>query len=148
MNCDPELLQAYLDDELEEGPKRELREHLAACRPCRRELAQLRLLWLELAQEEKVSLPPEWPYLRQQVIAAARADHVPPQENIGFWEGQRLAWQNVGLATAYLPGTAGAVNMAKAAGREMPGLFLGLLGTAGRLWRNQTRRGREGGPSR
>jgi anti-sigma factor RsiW len=143
-----ELLQAYLDGELEEETARELGEHLAGCRSCRRELSRLKLLWLELGEEEETPLPPEWPYLRQQVVAAAMAAHrQPPERGLGFWETQRLAWQPFSLAAAYLPGTAGAVNLAKAAGRELPGLVLGLAGRTGRLLRKQGYRGGKGGPS-
>jgi len=149
VECDHELLQAYLDGELEGGTVQEIGKHLTACRACRRELSRLKLLWLELTEKEEAPLPPEWPYLRQQVIAAAMTDHSTlPEERLGFWESQRLAWQPVSLASAYLPGTAGAVNLAKAAGRGLPGLLFGLVSTTGRLLRKQGYQVGKGGPSR
>jgi len=138
LKCDAELLQAYLDGELEEATRRELLGHLAVCRPCREELSRLKLLWLELAETEEVSLPPEWPYLRQRVMAAARAA-CQPEDQVGFWAGQKVIWRNMALSTAYLPGQTAVINLARAAGRELPGLLLGLLGRAVR---------REGGTSR
>lgn len=143
MICDSELLQAYLDGELEEGTRQKLAAHVNICRSCRLELSKWKLLWLELNPREEISLPLEWPYLRQQVVAAAVQARSKTAEKIpGFWETQRVAWEQVGLATAYIPGTPGAVNLIRAAGRELPGLFLNL---AGRLWLSGRGRGKEGG---
>ncbi|MCL6448641.1 MAG: zf-HC2 domain-containing protein [Armatimonadetes bacterium] len=136
MRCESELLQAFLDGELAEQKIREVKEHLAACRACRRELSRLKLLWLELARPEAIPLPPELPYLRQQAIAAARpAPRRPEKGRPGFWDIQKLAWRPLSLTTAYLPGSGEVKELVKAAGRKLPGLLLGSLTLTGRLWR-------------
>ncbi|OAT85220.1 anti-sigma factor family protein [Desulfotomaculum copahuensis] len=135
MPCDAELLQAYLDGELSEQAARELKGHLAGCRACRGELSRLKLLWFELSRPEEVPLPPELPYIRQQVIAAAGPGRGgPAEERSGFWELQKLAWRPVTLTTAYLPGAGEIKELILAAGRELPGLLLGSLNLTGRLW--------------
>ncbi len=152
MNCgNPEVLQAYLDGELPADERGELEGHLSGCLTCRRELAHLKLLWLELGQEREFSLPPEWAYLRQQIVAKSAADRsakAPDQTGLGFWESQRLAWQDLSLATAYLPGSAEIGNLVKAAGRRLPGLFLDLAGTTLRRLSRRHQTDRKGGPAR
>lgn len=145
MRCGNEFLQVFLDGELTEEKAREVKEHLAACRACRREFSRLKLLWLELAQPEAIPVPPELPYLRQQAITAALpALRKPEKGSPGFWETQKLAWRPLSLAAAYLPGSGEANRLLKAAGRELPGLLLGSLAAAGRLWRRK----RAGGKGR
>ena len=68
MECNHEMLQLFLDRELEPEQAKELKKHLARCRECRQELSRLKLMWLELEQEEELDLPPELPFLRQQAI--------------------------------------------------------------------------------
>jgi|GEM_PF-4269243 len=123
----------------------ELKEHLAECLACRRELSRLRLLWLELAQPEKVPLPHELPHLRQQVLAAASPAHGEPgKEKSSFWNIQKLAWYPLCLTTAYLPGVGGARELVRTAGRELPGLLRGSLAVTRSLLRlgRLTRKGR------
>ena len=52
MECNHEMLQLFLDRELEPEQAKELKKHLARCRECRQELSRLKLMWLELEQEE------------------------------------------------------------------------------------------------
>lgn len=145
MKCENEFLQFFLDGELTEEKTREVKEHLTACRTCRRELSHLKLLWLELAQPQAIPVPPELPYLRQQAIASALpALRKPEKGSPGFWEVQKLAWRPLSLAAAYIPGSGEANRLLKAAGRELPSLLIGSLAAVGRLWRRK----RAGGKGR
>lgn len=70
MNCSPDLLEAYLDEELDAAQQTAVKEHLAACADCSDRYARLR------QQKEGVrraapyySAPPQ---LRQSVRAALR----------------------------------------------------------------------------
>lgn len=134
MNCNPELLQAFLDQELETGSAAELKRHLSGCRICRQELSRLKLLWLELAQWEETDLPPELPYLRQQVISAAH-DSFSKQtkERIGFWHAQKLAYHPLRYAVTYLPGAGFFKEVARTTRGALPALLLNSLTGAGRL---------------
>lgn len=136
MDCNPELLHAFLDHELDTDTANKLKKHLARCRACRQELSQLKLVWLELAQSEEVAVPLELPYLRQQVIEAARTSHKKTEGGkFSFWGAQRLAWQSLDLATAYLPGYGRFKEITKSASREVPGFLLGSLTAMGGLCR-------------
>jgi len=134
MNCSPESLQTFLDNELEISAAEKLKRHLTRCRTCRQELSRLKLLWLELAQSDEIDLPPELPYMRQQVIATAlHPPDKPGKERIGFWDAQKLALSPIKFAVAYLPG-AGLVKEAVITnGMELPELVLNSLTRAGRL---------------
>ena len=134
MNCDWEMLQEFLDGELDTEAARQLQARLRGCRECRREFSRLRRLWLELAQPEVVEAPPELPYLRQQAIAAASRAATDPAARIGFWESQRLAWASLGLAVAYLPGVEPAKTLTQNAAGKLPGLLAGALVNSGRRW--------------
>lgn len=134
MDCDQELLQEFLDGELDPGTVRQIQAHLGTCVNCRREYSRQRRLWLELAQPEAVAAPPELPYLRQQAIAAVRLTPAESGTSIGFWEFQQLAWAPLGLATAYIPGSGVVKTMMKTAARELPGLVGGILASGGRRW--------------
>ena len=147
MNCNPELLQTFLDNELETGPAEELKRHLTGCRTCRQELSRLKLLWLELAQSEENDMPPELPYLRQQVISTARQSRVKcEKEKIGFWDSQKLASNPIRYAIAYLPGAGMFKEVVRTAGEELPELLLNSLIGAGRLLKQgvKTKKGRGG----
>ncbi|CAB3389785.1 anti-sigma factor family protein [Kyrpidia spormannii] len=73
MECDPMLLQAYLDQELEPEVEAAVQHHLAICPTCRRELAALKLLWMELDRVADVEPAPKLVYQRRQVLAAVKA---------------------------------------------------------------------------
>ncbi|NLI12709.1 zf-HC2 domain-containing protein [Pelotomaculum propionicicum] len=134
MNCSQESLQAFLDNELEEGMAEKLKKHLSGCRACRQELSRLKLLWLELAQPDEIDLPPELPYLRQQVISAARHSFAKQgKEKIGFWDSQKLALSPMKFALAYLPGAGLVKEAVKTTSVELPELMLNSLTRAGRL---------------
>jgi anti-sigma factor RsiW len=105
VDCDRDKLQQYLDFELAAGETRELERHLAGCRECRRELARLRLLWLELEGPETVEVPPALPYLRQQALAEFRRTQEPPaQSGMTLRESLELAWEPAFLWASFLPG--------------------------------------------
>jgi anti-sigma factor RsiW len=105
MNCNLESLQAYMDDELDDCAKQEIQKHLTSCRSCRQELARLKLIWLELAEMETVALPPELPYLRQQVITSIIRGRAGEQkDSSGIWETLEMAWQPFLLGASFMPG--------------------------------------------
>lgn len=134
--CNPEWLQAFLDHELDPEACNQLKKHLAGCRSCRQELSQLKLLWLELSHSEPMVVPPELSYLRQQVLESTRASRTKSREDsFSYWGTQKLAWQSLTLATAYLPGAGKLKEIPKSAGREVPGFLLGSLTHLGGLCR-------------
>lgn len=105
MNCNLESLQAYMDDELDDCAKQEIQKHLTSCRSCRQELARLKLIWLELAEMETVALPPELPYLRQQVITSTIRGRAGEQkDSSGIWDTLGMAWQPFLLGASFMPG--------------------------------------------
>jgi len=123
MYCDHELLELYLDGELDEDAAGALCSHLTSCPACRRELGRLRLLWLELGNPADVPLPPELPYLRQQA-----ANSAPPASEPGltFWESQRLAWTSARLAAGYLAENQLLNGLARGAGSGLRASLRGL----------------------
>ncbi len=134
MNCSPESLQAFLDHELEISAAEELKRHLTRCRTCRQELSRLKLLWLEMAQPDEIALPPELPYMRQQVIASALHPlDKPGKKRIGFWDSQKLALSPIKFAVAYLPGAGLFKEAVRTTSMELPELMLNSLTRAGRL---------------
>lgn len=135
--CDFAALQAFLDGELNEKDAGAVRRHLAACPACRRELSRLKLLWLELEQPQDVDLPPELPFLRQQVVARAGTARKKAERAAGpgLWEAQRLAWQPVLAAASYVPGSRQLGRLARTTGRGLPKLVRGGLAVAGALSR-------------
>ncbi|TEB16018.1 hypothetical protein Psfp_01616 [Pelotomaculum sp. FP] len=105
MNCNLENLQAYMDNELDDFARQEMQKHFNSCRSCRRELARLKLIWLELAETETVAPPPELPYLRQQVITSTIRGRAGEQkDSAGIWDTLEMAWQPFLLGASFLPG--------------------------------------------
>lgn len=120
MNCDTDKLQMYLDGEMNKEEKADLERHLGSCPNCRREFGQLKLLWLELGEEEEAALPAELPFLRQQLIY--RVLHQDPDSKespLGYWESQKLAWQPFLWGARQIPG----LSLIPAAGRQLPKLL-------------------------
>lgn len=105
MPCDMEKLYLFLDDELEAKDRKEVERHLGSCLTCRREMARLRLLWLEMEGQEAVTPPVELSYLRQQAVADfMRNRERPAGEGFSLRESLQLAWQPSVLWTSYMPG--------------------------------------------
>lgn len=104
MNCNLESLQEFMDDELDDFARREMQRHLNSCRSCRQELARLKLLWLELAEPETVSLPAELPYLRQQVITSTIRGRTGEQKGSSIWDTFEMTWQPFLLGASFMPG--------------------------------------------
>ncbi|MGI6514336.1 MAG: zf-HC2 domain-containing protein [Syntrophomonadaceae bacterium] len=120
MECNHEMLQLFLDRELEPEQAKELKKHLARCRECRQELSRLKLMWLELEQEEELDLPPELPFLRQQAITAARTLSQMSAGEFSYWQSQKLAWEPVTTAITLIPGTRTLSRAARAIGSRIP----------------------------
>lgn len=134
--CNTDLIQGFLDGELDAAEEKELMAHLAGCMACRQELSRLKLLWLELACPEEIEAPAVLPYLRRQAITAAMGQRQKSDENkLSFWESQKLAFNPLKYSMAYLPGAGQLRGAAAAAVRELPELLANSLSGAGRLWK-------------
>lgn len=128
MLCNAEILQEYLDGELEPGEKDALYRHLAGCPTCRQELARLRLIWLELEQEDEIEIPFELPFIRQQVIARTKSarQEMAGATGVSFLEAQKLAWQPVLAGVAQIPGTRQLMRLARVTGMGLPAAIRGV----------------------
>ncbi|MFZ5633089.1 MAG: anti-sigma factor family protein [Bacillota bacterium] len=135
MKCSTEALQAFLDGELEPVEIKIIRHHLGRCPACRRELSRLRLLWLELEQDEEIEVPAELPFIRQQAIARARAARQETEGTSGFslWDAQKLAWKPVLAGVSMIPGPRQLGRLAKATGRGLPAVIRGVSSLAGMI---------------
>ena len=136
MECDIEALQAFLDNELDQVETTAVRRHLAGCSACRRELSRLRLIWLELEQNEAIEVPPELPFIRQQLIAGTRAAkrETRSASGINLWNAQKLAWQPALTGVSKIPGPRQLVRLVKATGLTnfMRGVTSALVPMAGK----------------
>ncbi|AGL02465.1 zf-HC2 domain-containing protein [Desulfoscipio gibsoniae] len=128
--CNTEVLQSFLDGELEPAEADAVRLHLAGCPDCRQELSRLRLLWLELELEkdEEIEIPMELPFIRQQAIASTRVDRPRAGESkgTGLWDAQRLAWQPALTGVSLIPGSRQLMRLAKATGSGLPTVIRGV----------------------
>lgn len=133
MKCSTEALQAYLDNELEPADTDNLRRHLGGCPGCRQELSRLRLLWLELEQDEEIEAPPELPFLRQQVISRAiiKRREIEGVSGVNLWETQKLAWQPAFTGVSQIPGPRQLVRLVRATGSGVPAVIRGVSALAG-----------------
>jgi len=134
MDCNQENLQMFLDGELDIQNRKLMEGHLSQCRYCRQEMARLQLLWLELGQKDEVDLPPELPYIRQQIIRQViRNRQDSHNSEVGYWDGQKLAWQPVILGASYFPGVGLLSTVSRAAGRQIPRLMSSTINLARRF---------------
>ncbi|OPX91243.1 MAG: hypothetical protein A4E52_00545 [Pelotomaculum sp. PtaB.Bin013] len=133
--CSSEILQAFLDGELELAETEAVRNHLACCPACRRELSRLRLLWLELEQEDEVEVPAGLPFIRQQAVTKARAARQDMQRtsSVSLWAAQKLAWQPLLAGVSQIPGTRQLGQLARTAGRGLPGVIKGVSSIASKI---------------
>ena len=139
MKCSMEALQAFLDGELEPVEAETVRRHLGSCPACRQELSRLRLLWLELEQDEEVEVPLELPFIRQQIIARARAagQEAEGTPGVSLWAAQKLAWQPVLAGVSQIPGPRQLGLLARATGRGLPAVLRGVSSVAGMITRKR-----------
>jgi len=134
--CNIELIQGFLDGELDAVEEKELMAHLAVCTSCRQEYSRLKLLWLELACPEEIEAPAVLPYLRRQAITTAMGQRKKTGEKkLSFWESQKLAFNPLKYTMAYLPGAGHLRGAAVTAVRGLPELLANSLSGAGRLWK-------------
>ncbi|HWP95433.1 MAG TPA: zf-HC2 domain-containing protein [Syntrophomonadaceae bacterium] len=134
MNCNLESLQEYLDGEMDAPARRDLEMHLGQCRPCRREMSRMQLLWFELGQSREGNLPAELPYLRQQVInQALHSQREIRNSESNYWDVQKLAWQPAILGVSCVPGVGFISSVTRATGRQLPRLMSGTAALARRL---------------
>ncbi|MGE5404665.1 MAG: anti-sigma factor family protein [Candidatus Saccharibacteria bacterium] len=134
MKCDLEMLQMYLDKELDTRETAEVKEHLASCKACRQELSRLKLLWIDLGETDEIETSLALPYLRQQVISNTRVARQ-TGENASWWDTQKMAWRPLGYAASYLPGAGTMEESAKSLGRNLPGAAANSLGALVKLGR-------------
>jgi hypothetical protein len=80
MKCkiDNDLLQKYLDNDLEKIEKIILDEHIKTCAHCKKELTELKLLMFEINSliEESINYPKELDYLTDSIIEQADKDNI------------------------------------------------------------------------
>ncbi|MCL5058615.1 MAG: zf-HC2 domain-containing protein [Actinobacteria bacterium] len=132
MKCSVEALQAFLDGELPPVETKEIRRHLGCCPACRQELSRLRLLWLELEQDEETEAPPELPYIRQQAVArACAAIHQKEGAGASLWDAQKLAWQPALAGISQIPGASQLGVLARTTLRGLPAVIRGVSSVAG-----------------
>lgn len=135
MKCSSETLQAFLDGEMELAETEAVRGHLGNCPACRQELSRLRLLWLELEQEDEVEIPAGLPFIRQQAVTKARAarQDIQKTSSVSLWAAQKLAWQPLLAGVSQIPGTRQLGQLAKTAGRGLPGVIKGVSSIASKI---------------
>ena len=135
MKCSMEALQAFLDGEMELVETETLRRHLGCCPACRQELSRLRLLWLELEQDEEIEVPLELSFVRQQVIAKARSARQEIEETSGvrYWDAQKLAWQPLLAGVSQIPGPWLLGRFAKTTRHGIPAVIRGVSSVVGMI---------------
>jgi anti-sigma factor RsiW len=144
MVCQPEMLQEYLDNELNEEDKAALHNHLSGCRTCRQELSRLRLMWSDLAWVEEPASSFAISLVRQQAVTSALRKQAAidgEAESLDLWECQKLAWRPLLQTAAQMPGIGIIGNVAERAWDACPRAAL----QAGRaLWRLYNQKGKGG----
>lgn len=90
MHIEPELLSAYLDNEVGEEERRAIEAHLRTCAECRRELAELRWTTSLLSQLPEVREPRPF-YVRRTDLEPAR-----PR-----WQTWLVAWRPLFRVASY-----------------------------------------------
>ncbi len=86
-----DLLQQYVDREINPLEKVLLEEHLLSCRTCRQELNQFKLLDWELTNQQAIELPEELVVYRMTALKNHFAKVPDPQRNSmarSFWRLQ------------------------------------------------------------
>jgi anti-sigma factor RsiW len=94
-NHPEELLSRYVDNELTEGERHEVSEHLASCESCRLSVEELRALRVRIREAADVSLPENFVY---SVLRSARAE----QENTVVWLSTERLARNVVVVLSVL----------------------------------------------
>lgn len=143
MECNQEDLQLYLDGEMNASERKQLEGHLGECPGCRREIARLQLLWLQLGQHPEVSLPPEMPSIRRQIIHQTVISGTKARD-YSYWSAQKLAWEPALLGVSYFPGTVLLSSLAQSTAQQIPRALSGTVNLARHLV--SAYRGRRGGP--
>lgn len=135
MKCNTEILQAFLDGELGKDEKDAVHHHLSGCPTCRQELGWLKMLWLELEQDEEIEIPFELPFIRQQVIASTRETRqtLAVTSGAGYLDTQKLAWQPALAGVAQIPGPRQLMRLAKITGRGLPAACRGVSSILGAM---------------
>ncbi|MCL6477177.1 MAG: zf-HC2 domain-containing protein [Peptococcaceae bacterium] len=135
MKCSTEALQSFLDGELGPVETKTIRHHLSCCPACRQELSRLRLLWLELEQDEEIEVPLELPFIRQQAIARTRTarQETKGTSGVSLWDAQKLAWQPALAGISKIPGPSQLGFLTKATIRGLPAVIQGVSQVSGMI---------------
>jgi anti-sigma factor RsiW len=91
MNCSPDLLEAYLDEELDAAQRIAMEQHLSSCADCSDRYARLRRQKENIRQASPYYSAP--PQLRQSIRAAVRAqqrDEDAPRKQ-AYWRWAAIA---------------------------------------------------------
>ena len=118
-----DLLQQYVDREINPLEKMLLEEHLLSCRPCRQELNQLKLLDWELKHEPAIQLPAELAAYRMAAIKTHFASATAQQKSSVVRDLWSLQLQIIHHSSSFL----GYNPLIRTLNRTVKGSFL-LLG--------------------
>ena len=95
MKCSPELLEGYLDQELEPGLQAEVEEHLAGCAECSAAYDRLRAMQSRIrSQAPRYEAPPGLQKLVRQAVERAAAEERSPR--------RELPWRMLAIAASLL----------------------------------------------
>jgi len=94
MNCSPDLMEAYVDNELDASQRAALEQHLAACSACSDALARLQTLQGEIRASAPYFKAPSG--LRASIVDTLRQEAAPPsasspQAVLNLWRGIAIA---------------------------------------------------------
>jgi len=118
--CDlnKELLQEYMDRELNILETQLLEEHLKTCPECRRELNQLKILDWDYRFHDHIDIPyQQLDYLRQNTLDHCFSELEFSQENNSLADVYRIQTSSMKLAVNYMQFLPGA-SLIKAAGNN------------------------------
>ncbi|MDO9533846.1 MAG: zf-HC2 domain-containing protein [Bacillota bacterium] len=97
-----DLLQQYIDQEINPLEKMILEEHLLSCRTCRRELNQFKLLDWELKHQPAIELPAELAAYRMAALKTHFAANVPQRKSSVARDLGRVQLQILVHASSFL----------------------------------------------
>lgn len=137
MSClfDKNLLQEYLENTIEPLESIILEEHLKTCSDCRRDLAELKLLFWELEEMPFVEMPSEALMVKDEVLKNLKSLETSPQDIKNFnirdlAEIQNNIFQNATLFLKFVPGTKVVANTSKSSVKKASSLLTNLVKTS------------------
>lgn len=124
MNID--LIQQYLEDTLSPVEKMLMEEHLRVCEGCRKELAEMKLLFFELEEfkESDIEIPSEVIQIRNKVIneyISTANSHTYSLKD--FMNTQKQAFGKAGVFLKFIPGFSSGAKYVEKGIRKTPSLL-------------------------